>query len=223
MESRGKTSKGNLMNEDLKSSVAIVGEAWKQSPYYEDAEKWTFHFWGDESTFKRHFQRLDLRTVVELACGHGRHAERVAPMAGTLELCDIHEENLAVCRKRLASFENVQYLKNSGFDFRPLPDASTTAIYCYDAMVHFSSDLVSSYLEDTARILVRGGMALYHHSNYDIDKGVHYGLNPHARNLMSMERFRNLSEAAGLRVVDSEVLEWGGCKDLDGLTLVCRD
>ena len=163
---------------------------------------------------------LDLRETVELACGHGRHAERVAPLAGRLTLIDIHEENLEACRARLRQFDNVSYLRNEGFDYQPLPAGSTTAIYCYDAMVHFSADLVASYLADTARVLARSGMALYHHSNYDRNQGLHYGENPHARNSMSIPRFRALAEAAGLEVVRSVALDWGNEPDLDGLTLV---
>lgn len=30
--------------DELKRSVMIVGEAWKSSPYYMDAERWTFVF-----------------------------------------------------------------------------------------------------------------------------------------------------------------------------------
>ena len=208
------------MQSDLKQSVATVGEAWKSSPYYADAERWTFRFWEHGRKFRDFFDLMDLRETVELACGHGRHAERVAPLAGRLTLVDIHQENLDACRARLQRFDNVAYLRNEGFDYRPLPDESTTAIYCYDAMVHFSADLVASYLADTARVLARNGMALYHHSNYDRDQGLHYGQNPHARNIMSIPRFRSLAEAAGLEVLQSVALDWGNEPDLDGLTLV---
>ncbi|WP_082575427.1 MULTISPECIES: class I SAM-dependent methyltransferase [unclassified Lysobacter] len=205
---------------DLKSSVEVVGEPWKESQYYADAERWTFMFWNSDHLFRPYFDRLDLDNVVELACGHGRHSEMVAPMARQLTLMDIHEENLEVCRRRMERFEGVQVIRNNGYDFQPLEAESATAIFCYDAMVHFSPDLVASYLRDSARILKSGGMALFHHSNYDADPSQHYGMNPHARNKMTMETFHRYAAEAGLEVVQSTTLDWGDARDLDGLTLV---
>jgi len=207
---------------DLQQSVGIVGEAWRDSPYYADAERWTFLFWDEGSPFREYFDRLDLKNVIELACGHGRHSERVAPLASSLTLMDIHDENLEMCRQRLGGFANVGFLKNNGYDYQPLADASATALFCYDAMVHFSPDIVLSYLNDTARVLVPGGMALFHHSNYHGEEGRHYALNPHARNNMSMTMFEIFAAAAGLEVVQSKMLDWAGIAGLDGLTLVRR-
>jgi SAM-dependent methyltransferase len=207
---------------DLRQSVGIVGEAWKDSPYYAEAEQWTFVFWETGRPFRDFFDQLDLTSVIELACGHGRHSERVAPLTSKMALMDIHDENLEVCRQRLGSFPHVSILKNNGYDYRPLEDASATALFCYDAMVHFSPDVVASYLKDTARVLAPGGMALFHHSNYYSEKDRHYGQNPHARNKMSMAIFRGYATAAGLEVVSSKAINWGGVDDLDGLTLVRR-
>lgn len=207
------------MTTDLKTAVAVVAEAWKESTYYADAEQWTFIFWENGRGFKDMFDKLDLTQVVELACGHGRHSERIVSAAKHITLMDIHEENLKACHARLGAFPNVSIVINNGYDYRPLEDESATAVFCYDAMVHFSPDVVASYLRDTARVLVPGGMALFHHSNHDGGEG-HYGLNLHARNRMSMETFREYAEAAGLEVVESRKMEWGGVSDLDGLTLV---
>jgi SAM-dependent methyltransferase len=206
----------------LQSSVDVVGAPWRESAYYEDAERWTFLFWEPEHPFRPWFDRLDLRNVLELACGYGRHAERVAPLAGQLTLMDIHDANLDACRERLAQYDHVRYIHNDGYDFQPVPDGSLTAIYCYDAMVHFSPDLVGAYLQDAQRVLAPGGMALLHHSNLDADPSQHYGLNPLARNRMTMAMFHLLAEDAGLQVVESKTLDWGGIEKLDGLTLLRR-
>lgn len=208
------------MKASLEKSVETVGQAWKESPYYEDAEQWTFMFWNHGHGYRDYFDLLDLSSVVELACGHGRHSERVAPLAGHLSVLDIHEENLEVCVKRLEKYANVSVVKNNGYNFRPLADASATAIFCYDAMVHFSPDIVASYLGDAARVLAPGGKALFHHSNHDDGSRQHYGLNPHARNAMSLAQFAELATAAGLTVVKSTPMEWGGMTGLDGLTLL---
>ena len=142
--------------------------------------------------------------------------------AGSLVVMDIHESNIEFCRTRLAEHENVQYVVNNGYDLQPFANDSLTAIFCYDAMVHFPGDVVESYLRDTARVLFPGGLALYHHSNYYAPDGGHYGLNPHARNRMTREEFGRLAHATGMEVVESHVIDWGGVPDLDCLTLVRR-
>jgi SAM-dependent methyltransferase len=205
---------------DLDASVAIVGEAWKESAYYADAEQWTFIFWDPAHPFRPFFDRLKLRNVVELACGYGRHAEQVAPLARQLTLMDIHQENLDVCAQRLAQYSHVTCILNNGYDFAPVKDASVTAIFCYDAMVHFSPDLVASYLRDTARVLKPGGRALFHHSNHDADPALHYGSNPESRNRMTMAMFAELATAVRLDIEDSRTIDWAGVPELDGLTLL---
>ena len=55
---------------------------------------------------------------------------------------NVHEENIEYCRTRLARFQNTVFFTNSGHDFRPIADCALTAIFCYDAMVHFSPNLV---------------------------------------------------------------------------------
>jgi len=204
----------------ITQSVEVVAAPWRQSVYYEDAETWTFIFWSEDHPFYPQFKRLDLTVVLELACGHGRHSEIVAGRSGQLTLMDVHEENIEYCRTRLAGFRNTMFFTNSGHDFRPITDNALTAIFCYDAMVHFSADIVGAYLRDTARVLKPGGMALYHHSNYPAPLGRHYGQNLHARNHMTESLFRQFSDEAGLTLVESLPIEWGGVANLDRLTLL---
>jgi ubiquinone/menaquinone biosynthesis C-methylase UbiE len=207
---------------DISKSVEIVSEPWRNSPYYADAEGWTWMFWDAESPFRRFFDRLDVESMVELACGHGRHAEKIAARAGRLALMDVLPENIEVCRQRFARFANIECFVNSGVDFQPLGDASVSAIYCYDAMVHFSPDIVEAYLHDTARVLRSGGMALYHHSNYPAPFDRHYGHNPHARNHMTKALSSTLAQRSGLAVIEQRLLDWGNVEGLDCLSLVAR-
>ena len=207
---------------NLKDLAETVAKPWDNSPYYENAEKLIHVFWADNSLFRGLFEKLDLTSVVELACGHGRHSEIVQPRAGKLTLVDVFSDNLEVCKKRLASADNVDYIHGDGYSYRPVEDGSQTAIFCYDAMVHFAPELVESYLKDTARILAPGGMALYHHSNYDAPTDQHYGLNPSARNKMTRKMFNAFAKAAALDIVEASELRWAGDDDLDGVTLLRR-
>lgn len=200
----------------LEASALGHARAWAENPYYEEAENWLKVFWDEGRPALELFRRLDLTAVAELACGHGRHAEQIVDRAGLLVVVDVHASNVDFCRARLAQHENVDFVVNNGYDFQPLSADLLTAIFCYDAMVHFPGDVVESYLRDTSRVLRPGGLALYHHSNIDAP----YGVNPHSRNRMTREEFGRLSQAAGLEVVESRLLTWGGVPELDCLTLV---
>jgi ubiquinone/menaquinone biosynthesis C-methylase UbiE len=207
----------------LQESAAIVSAPWSESPYYDHAEGFTHVFWNENTRFRKLFNMLDLTATLELSCGHGRHAERTAGMTSQLTLVDIHESNLAFCRNRLKAFPFITYVKNDGFSYEPVGDETQTAIYCYDSMVHFSPELVESYLKDTARILKPGGMGLFHHSNYPAPLDRHYGQNPHARNHMTQSLFIRLATEAKLSVVNSMIIQWAQVEDLDCITLVRKD
>ena len=208
------------MSRKLKESIHVVSAPWQDSPYYQNAEKRLCDFWGEGTVFRQLFEKLDIAQVVELAVGHGRHAEVVAARAGEIVVMDVFEDNLRFCRQRLRNCHNVKFQKCEGAAFNGIEDNWATSIYCYDAMVHFSPDIVESYLNDTHRVLQPGGMALYHHSNYPAPLDQHYGSNPHARNHMTRKLFRALCEQSNLSTVESLLIDWGGVDELDCVTLV---
>ena len=40
---------------DIEECVEIVGAPWKESTYYDDAERWTSMFWEDGTPFRELF------------------------------------------------------------------------------------------------------------------------------------------------------------------------
>ena len=197
---------------------------WEGSPYYQRAEEWTWLFWNEARPFARLFRKLDPRNLLELACGHGRHSEHVllnfSDRIETLTLMDVLQSNVDACRERLGESPKLRFVCNSGTGFAPVADGSISAIFCYDAMVHFHRDVVRSYLIDARRVLAPAGMALFHHSNHAVDPDSPFGSNPHARAYMSIPLFREMAEAAGLRVLAQEIIPWGNIPHLDGISLV---
>jgi SAM-dependent methyltransferase len=215
---------------NLRHSIEVVKEAWIGSPYYEDAEKWTFFFWDERFIFRRYFDQLDVTRCAELACGHGRHAEqllqRYPDRVEALYCLDVLEENVAFTMKRIAMYRQAAVVLVSGCDFQPIASGTLTSIFSYDAMVHFSPDIVLSYLIDAHRVLAPGGRALFHHANlYAPDTGKpgrHYGLNPNARNHMTLALLEFFAQEAGLRILQTEAMAWAEIPDTDRITLLER-
>ena len=133
---------------------------------------------------------------------------------------DIQAANIAVCERRFGKNNIVSFYTNNGFDMRPLAEGSISLIYCFDAMVHFDSDVIRSYLRDSFRVLKPNGRAFFHHSNYV--GGHDWRENPHSRNFMSAELFEHYAMKEQLQIVRQKILRWGGIENLDCFTLLER-
>ncbi len=177
-------------------------------------------FWEIESRFRRLFAFLDLDCVVELACGRGRHVPQYIELANEVILIDILDKNIEFCKERFRNISKIQYYVNNGHDLEQLASNSCSALFTYDAMVHFEMLDIFEYLKETRRVLKPGGRALFHHSNNTVDYRVTFSTGIHGRNYMSKQLFAYLADRAGLEVLEQRVIDWGGKKDLDCLTLV---
>ena len=215
-------------NEQMIDHVQAINNDWRESKYYDDAEAPTgdWSFWSDAKPFERMFRTLDRRVLVELACGHGRHTAHLLRQphysdTGRIILLDVNEENMVFCRSRFAGVPSVIIYRNTGQDFQPIGDGEATAIFCYDAMVHFEYDTVISYVKDARRILPVGGRALFHHSNYDKAPGNSYRQNPDWRNFMSKALFAHVAMRSGFTVLEQQVLDWT-TPETDCVTLLER-
>ncbi len=202
----------------------------KMDDYFERAEEadWLGVFWREDSVFYKMFQQLDLANVVELACGRGRHVQKYLDQAGHVTLVDILEKNIEYCRERFQGDSRIDYYKNNGYDLEKIKSESCTALFTYDAMVHFESMDIYQYLQETFRILCPGGKALFHHSNnYSDYKASFRNAPPHGRAFMSKDLFAHYCYKAGLTVLEQHVIDWGEegrnrVIGLDCVTLVQR-
>lgn len=190
--------------------------------WYDDAEDQSevAIFWDKDSIFYKLFCELNLDNVIELACGHGRHVPHYVDQAGTVTLVDICEENIAICNKRFKDLNNIKYYKNNGYNLEKLSSDSYTALFTYDSMVHFEMMDVYEYLKDVYRVLINGGKALFHHSNYSEDYKADFAHAPHARCFMNKDVFAYLAYRSGFKVLKQEVIGWHDTKNLDCITLV---
>lgn len=190
--------------------------------YFDDAEKQDSLnvFWNDNSPFYCYFRELDLSNIIELACGRGRHVQKYLDDAEKITLVDIVENNIKYCKERYKDNEKITYYCNNGYNLEKLPDETYTALFTYDAIVHFELIDIYEYLKDIYRVLKPEAKALFHHSNYSADYKVDFTKNKNGRSFMSKDIFAYLANRAGFSIVDQKVIDWYGEKSLDCITLL---
>lgn len=205
--------------ESLAVLAADVGRDWKHADRYYDAaeaemeRRWTSLLWP-------FIQGCSFESCVDLATGHGRNAAKLLrqPDCKRVYCVDINQENIDFCRLRFADEPRVVCIRNNGAVLDDVPSQSVTMFYCFDAMVHFDSDIVRSYLGEIRRLLEPArGRAFLHHSNYSGNPGGDVHKNPHWRNFMSAGLMKHYAAKEGLAVEKQVPLDWGH----DGTNIDC--
>ena len=180
----------------------------------------TLVFWAEDTPFRRLFAKLDLARVLEIACGHGRHAARVPQVYESLILLDTSVDAVAYASRRFQDNPRIKVVLSTDGVTLPVGDESLTAVYCYDAMVHFEPLTMHGYLREIHRALEPGGRALLHHSAYAENPEGHFTSSPNWRNYMPVGLFRHFCSRAGLRILDQTLMKWGNVENCDALSLV---
>lgn len=178
-------------------------------------------FWGENSLFLKQFNKLDLTNVIELACGRGRHVTRYLNLAEKITLVDILKQNIEICKERFKDSDKITYYCNNGYNLEKLEENQYTALFCYDAMVHFEMMDIYEYLKDIYRVLAPGGMALIHHSNNTSDYMASFANAPQGRSFMSKDIFAYLAFRCGFKIISQEEIDWG-VKNLDCISLIAK-
>jgi len=197
---------GSLAESNIRELAKKVGDDWKQQPYYDDAEQYMEKQWRE--SIWPFIKNADFTYVVDLAAGHGRNSEKLKQRAQKIHIVDINQENIDFCRERFAGDARFSFTRNDGCSLSFLPSNGVSLLYCFDAMVHFDSDVVRAYLREFKRILRPGAFGFCHHSNYtqDPERDVHD--KPGWRNFMSQALFAHYCSKEGLTVVKSRVIDW---------------
>jgi ubiquinone/menaquinone biosynthesis C-methylase UbiE len=159
---------------------------------------------------------FNFETVLELAPGAGRNTEKLTLLADTIHAVDFNEYALDELRARFHDYEGkckLYFHKNNGSDLEMIENNSITAIYCWDAAVHFDKLIVRDYVREFSRVLKPGGEGFIHHSNLGPAAKPDISQNPHWRSNMSKDLFLQYCERVGLQIVEQIDLEWGEITD----------
>jgi SAM-dependent methyltransferase len=223
----GAPPNGHAMHKPPSASVRkdLVIDTWKTASsmdfgYFDKVESMTDVFWDAGTPFRERFDLLDLAATVEIACGKGRHAAQIVDRCPRLHLVDTSVDAAASARARFHDAPHVSvHLSDDGQTLPFLADGSATAVFSYDAMVHFEMLTMAGYLVEIARVLAPGGRALLHHSNYSANPAGGFMDNPHWRNFMSRDVMIHLASRAGLTMLDCHEMDWHAPR-LDALSLM---
>ena len=187
------------MTSRISETAAIVGKDWVAGQYYDDAEvvmdeQWKRLIWpiiGDS----------DFTTTLELAAGHGRNTEKLLEHAPRLYAVDINQTNIDFLNQRFKGVANLTTIRNDGAELNEIDNASITFVYCFDAMVHFDSDVVRSYIREFRRIMKPGARAFIHYSACDKNPTGSYREHPGWRNFMNRALFHHWLTKEGFQIV----------------------
>lgn len=202
----------------LRDLALYSGDPWQPSnEYFDRAEAHMEKLWSDR--IWPFIKDCDFSFTVDLAAGKGRNSVKLIELCNALYLMDINKSLVNHCRERFSSRSNVTYATGNGYDVTPVPDSWATLVYCFDAMVHFDSDVVRSYLKDLRRVLKPEGRAFLHHSNLTSETS-DWRTNTCARNFMSLELLAHYARKEGLSVIHQASIDWGDHAKLDGFSLL---
>lgn len=194
--------------------------AWRGNSALENRDRWSGWDWsrrGEEWTASAEWKQALIddvllawipqgASVLEIGPGAARWSEVLQPRAERLILVDVSERPLALCRERFAGAQNVEFVLSSGSDLPGIADASVEAIWSFDVFVHVAPGDQAGYLDEIARVLAPGGLAVIHHAD-----GRNLGRLPSRRGWrspMSRHLFATLAAERGL-TVESQFDSWG--------------
>ncbi|HEY1612412.1 MAG TPA: class I SAM-dependent methyltransferase [Rhizomicrobium sp.] len=209
-------------NARLSELAQFVGRDWKTAAsYYDAAERDMDRRW--DALIWPFIADCRFTVCLDLAAGHGRNTRKLLEQRGCERVyaVDINQENVDFCLQRFENEPRVTSMRNDGYTIGDVGAGSVTLLYSFDAMVHFDSDVVRSYLAQIARLLdPHDGRAFLHHSNYSGNPGGNVRDNPHWRNFMSAALMAHYGAKEGLTVVRQTTLDWARDRSsIDCLTL----
>lgn len=196
------------------------------NPYFREAEGSFAIQW--ETVVWPLIRDFDFTHVLELSPGAGRNTQMLCTLARRLTAVDYNEYALKQTRERLGQVYSgceLQYHRNNGYDLSMVPDASVTAVYCWDAAVHFDREIVTAYIKEFGRVLEPGGCGFFHHSDLGDGADKNIKRNPGWRSNVSKELVADACRQSGLVVkVQAPIpLPVPGHPIVDCATVFCKD
>ncbi len=98
----------------------------------------------------------DVRAL-EIGCGAGRIAVRVAPAVGELVAVDSSSAMLAEARRNLHAAPNVRLHRNRGYTLRDFGDSTFDLVFSHDVFRQFDGQQAFAFIDEVRRVTGPGG------------------------------------------------------------------
>ena len=211
-------------------SISRNKEAWQRTwDWSQDGDEWsepwgTAHAQWVGCVLPRIFPFLNGR-ILEIAPGHGRWTQFLQAYCESLIGIDLAEGCVERCAQRFSQYPNLEFKVNDGLTFPMIENGSIDFAFSFDSLVHAESAVLSSYVNELARVLKPNGVAFLHHSNLGaVRRSVLYKVRRLKRALlhftfahpnrewrapsMSAEKMRTFVKDAGMMCVQQEIIPW---------------
>lgn len=185
---------------------------------------------------------LPAARVLEIAPGYGRWTHYLKDLCDKLVVVDLSAKCIEACKQRFQGVDKIEYHVNDGKSLAFAPDGSIDFVFSFDSLVHAEADVIEAYVKEISRILSADGVAFLHHSNLGeyrtyhsfvtrfvkakhilarlgIIDPVHAGWRAKS---MSAEKLRGFVEAAGLKCIGQEKLNWRTKRLIDCMSVITR-
>jgi ubiquinone/menaquinone biosynthesis C-methylase UbiE len=111
------------------------------------------------------------QTILEIGCGVGRVGKELAPKIKRWIGCDVSSNMLGHAARRLEGISNVDLVQISGYDLKPIPDASVDSVYCTVVFMHLHEWDRYAYVCEAFRVLKPGGRFFCDNANLAHEDG----------------------------------------------------
>jgi hypothetical protein len=182
---------------------------------------------------------IPAETILEIAPGHGRWTYYLREYCHRLIGVDMAPNCVKICQERFSEDKHLQFCANDGNTLPMVGDHEVNFAFSFDSLVHAEAESVKSYLFELKRVLVENGVAFLHHSNIGsyarvfqlmerlpksmaailVTRGVFDRTHWRAFSVSS-RAFQGWCAEAGLNCVWQELINWGGKRLIDCLSVL---
>jgi len=185
---------------------------WSQWDWSQHGEEWSNNPVWKQSLVDEVLIRYmkGCETILEIGPGGGRWTEYLVEIAQKLVVVDITPVCIDICRERFKDYSNIEYYINNGSDLSLLGSATFDGIWSWDVFVHIAAEDIRIYVDQMAKRLNPGGVAVIHHSKHGVNR-------TGWRSDMTAEKMKEFCAESGLEVErqfdswdNDRVLIWPG-------------
>lgn len=138
---------------------------------------------------------------LEIGCGVGRVGRVLSPFVREWIGCDVSPNMVKLAGRRLIGLPNVRLQEISGYDLKPIPDASVDVVYCTVVFMHLEEWDRYTYVLEAKRVLKPGGR--FYCDNADIASEEGWAMFEASRRIVPSARPSHISKCSSVPEINA--------------------